>query len=452
MRNIMDNHKTFMRIAAVVLAVMATVGITAGCAASPASHNAVYVKDFSPFREQAPVKLPEIPTETKEQTDNMERSKVEEVYEYSTKEEIEALGIPENVLAYWMVLNSKKPFVSVAEDCQEFYWDEYFWHHAEISPTYATYDFGIVDLDHDGSEEMVLTGLMPETTQVLDYQEGKVYSYQFAFRGMKAIWTNGVYDSSSAFDINGFHRIAYFDKGTYEVETLAYMEHDYFEVEGEEVSKEEFFAYTESIIKAERMETIDFTEEMVDKTLLGDLKEEELSIAKRAEPEEICDENNPQMADVPEAYLAVLTGNEEFVCVTEEGQKFIIDGNCIRNPKGEETYQIFYFSMVDMDGDGEEEVVLNCTCADGYGGITLLLHVAEGNIYGYAFDFLDEMGIITKDGVFKAEYSSKYRYGKIVSFETDGCRIEPVESYKSGSHERPQYYFFSEDTIAQWLE
>ena len=44
--------------------------------------------------------------------------------EYSSKEEIEVLGIPENMLAYWMVLNSKKPFVSANEDCQEFFWDE----------------------------------------------------------------------------------------------------------------------------------------------------------------------------------------------------------------------------------------------------------------------------------------------------------------------------------------
>lgn len=87
---------------------------------------------------------------------------------------------------------------------------------------------------------------MPETTQVLDYQEGEVYSYQFPYRGMKGILINGVYNTSSAADIGGFYPI-HFDKGTYEEERLAYMEHDYYEVEGVEVTAEEFYRYTEAL-------------------------------------------------------------------------------------------------------------------------------------------------------------------------------------------------------------
>ena len=33
-------------------------------------------------------------------------------------------------------------------------------------------------------------------TQVLHYEEGVVYSYQFVFRGMKRIHQNGVYEGS----------------------------------------------------------------------------------------------------------------------------------------------------------------------------------------------------------------------------------------------------------------
>ena len=301
------------------------------------------------------------------------------------------------------------------------------------------YDFSITDLDNDGVEELVMvTAGLPEATQVLDYQEGVVYSYQFVFRGMAGITVDGVYGSSSASDIGGFHRIR-FDKGTYEEETLAYMEHDHFEVEGVEVSSEEFFAYTEPIAKAEQIESMEFTEEMLDKILLGDLGEEELYLVKHMEPEEICDENNPQMAEVPEVYLAVLNGTESFICVTDDGQKYIIDGNCVKNQAGEEMYQILYFSMVDMEGDREEEVVL--TCADK----NLILHAIEDSIYGYVFEYWNVMGAITKDGVFRTGYSHENKYGKIVSFEKDGCQMVLVRNYDSGSHERIQYYLFSGD-------
>lgn len=396
-----------------------------------------------------------IQNENKEQEENdkpepTETPKAEVVEEYSTKEEIEAIDISEDMLAYWMALNNKKPLVSANEGCQEFYWDEYFWHTSEMRPMYKTYDFGMVDLDNDGSDEMVLTGFMPETTQVLDYQEGKVYSYQFVYRAMEGICTNGVYGSSSGYDISGFYKIVSFDKGTYKEETLAYMEHDYYEVEGVEVSKEAFYAYTKPFTEAEQMKTMDFTEEALNEILLGNLGEEELSIVRRAEPEEICDENNPLKADVPEAYLAVLTGKEEFICTTEEGQKYRIDGNHIQNPTGEEIYQVLYFSMIDMEGDGEEEVVL--TCVDDYWGKTLILHATEDSVYGYLYDFQEEVGVITQDGVFQVGYSYKETYARITSFEEDGYRIETVKSYDTSKHELVKYYFFSEEAIAQWLD
>ncbi|MDE6639140.1 MAG: hypothetical protein K2K63_01270 [Acetatifactor sp.] len=364
-----------------------------------------------------------------------------EVKDYPSEEEIAALGIREDMLAYWMVLNSKKPFVSANEGGQEFYWDQYFWCLSEPDPMFTIYDFSTVDLDNDGVEEMVLVGL-PDTTQVLDYQDGKVYSYQFPFRGMAGIALNGVYSGSSAADIGGFYRI-HLDKGVYEEETLAYMYGDYFEVEGLEVSADDFFAYIDPLAKAEQIERMDFTEEMLDKILLGDLEEEELFIVKHMKPE-TEDDNILQVAEIPIVYLRVLTGREEFVCAAEEGEKYIVDGDSIKDPQGKAAFQILYFSVLDMEGDGEAELVLTCD------GITLILHAAEGVIYGYIFDFWDEMGAIAGDGVFRMGYVNGNKCGKIVSFETDGCQIEPVKDYASDSRDRIRYYFFSKETVARW--
>ena len=176
----------------------------------------------------------------------------------------EQANIPENRLAFYQVLNSEKPFISANEDCREFYWNEYYWRDGDLAETFTIHDFMLVDMDGDQEEEMILTGAMPETTQVLDYQEGEVYSYQFPYRGMKGILVNGVYNTSSAADIGGFYRI-HFDKGTYEEERLAYMEHDYYEVEGTEVTSEEFYKYTESLRNVEKAESIDFEEELLEK-------------------------------------------------------------------------------------------------------------------------------------------------------------------------------------------
>lgn len=54
------------------------------------------------------------------------------------------------------------------------------------------------------------------------------------------------------------------------------MEHDYYEVEGTEATSEEFYKYTEALRNMEKAEDIDFKEELVEKSLLGDLTEEEL--------------------------------------------------------------------------------------------------------------------------------------------------------------------------------
>lgn len=165
------------------------------------------------------------------------------------------------------------------------------------------------------------------------------------------------------------------------------MEHDYFEVEGKEVSSEEFFAYIEPFANGEQIEDMDYTEEMLDKVLLDGLSEEELSALKRVIPEEICDENNPNMADIPE-------------------------------------------------GDEETEVVLTCA------GENLILHAAEGTVYGYVFDFWGEMGEITKDGVFRMGKLNT-QCGKMVSFKKNGCVTEPVENYEYMDDNRIRYYFFS---------
>lgn len=55
------------------------------------------------------------------QMTNTESLQIEEAGNDITRDELENLDIPENMLAYWLVLNSKIPFISANEGCQEFF-------------------------------------------------------------------------------------------------------------------------------------------------------------------------------------------------------------------------------------------------------------------------------------------------------------------------------------------
>lgn len=63
--------------------------------------------------------------------------------------------VQEDMLAYWMVLNNKKQFVSIAENGQRFYWNEYFWRFQNMCTEYHADYFIIVDLFGRGDCWMV---------------------------------------------------------------------------------------------------------------------------------------------------------------------------------------------------------------------------------------------------------------------------------------------------------
>lgn len=80
-------------------------------------------------------------------------------------------------LPFWKVFNSEQKFVSTDNDNQEFYWKDFdYIVEGEIAEDYEIHRFTLVDLDQDGVNEIVLVGAMPESTQVLRYEYGVIYS------------------------------------------------------------------------------------------------------------------------------------------------------------------------------------------------------------------------------------------------------------------------------------
>ena len=422
-------------LAYVVLLIMAAC-LTAGCSTAPVavkSAVSIHYERISPFlQELASVQRPAVNIERS--SPPVEETVIPEIPEYATEEEIAALGIPEDMLAYWMVLNNKKPFISVNQEGQKFYWNEYFWDIGWLCDEYYARRFMIVDMDGDGKEEIVLE-CDPGTTHILHYEDGEVYGYQFGVRAMQTISKDGIYDASDGAADNYFFRLAELNKDGYAEELLAELHGEHYEIGGKEVTCEEFLEYAAAIY-SERAERIDFAENILDSYLLGNLSEQETAIVKRI-PKENMLESEPDYQEHKQAlqlYAAVLTGEQEVIFVTEDASSSG-DNDVVK-----------YFSLADMDGDGVPELVFSC-----YYDVVWILHYEDGKVYGYYFSIAP---VITTDGVFQTDDKelSSTGYARIVAFEEDGCLIEPVKNYKSGSHERVRYYFFSEETMAQWLE
>ena len=354
--------------------------------------------------------------------------------EYPSEEEIAALGIPEDMLAYWLVLNNRKPFISVNQEGQKFFWNEYFWYITWLCDELYANHFMIVDMDGDGKNEIVLE-YYQGTKHILRYENGEVYGYQFGPRGMLTISVDGIFDSSDGAQDNYFFRLTELNKDGYICELLAKLHGEHYEIGGREVTWEEFYAYAQAIY-GRGAERIDYTEDMLDSYLLGELSEQEIALVRRIPAENML-ESEPDYQEHKQAlqlYAGVLTGEQDVNLVTDDTYMY-----------ADETLPI-YFSLVDMDGDGIPELVFNC-----YYDVAWILHYREGEIYGYP---LRPAPDITTDGVFWQEFKSisPTGYARITAFEEDCCRMEPVEDNQRESYDRVRYYFFSEETMAQWLE
>lgn len=105
--------------------------------------------EYQPTSESAEPPEPTMPSESPEQ-------EIVEETGCPTEEEIAALGIREDMLAYWLVLNNKKSFVSLNEDGQSFFRDQYFWFLDCVEKYNQIDKLMVLDMDGDGREEVVL--------------------------------------------------------------------------------------------------------------------------------------------------------------------------------------------------------------------------------------------------------------------------------------------------------
>lgn len=362
---------------------------------------------------------------------------------YYTMEDVKSLNIPEDMLAYWMVLNGKKPFISYDIGGQEFYWDE-FWGIRAVQSM-------VVDMDNDGGKEVVLY-CWPESTWILHYEDGSVYGYEFVFRGMLEIHTNGLYHGSGGAGSGVYCRLTELNADGYTEETL--VKYDYYghvyEVDGQKASEEEALEFIESI--RDESELADVINGADSSYLLGSLTAEERSIVENVQREEILypAASYPMDEETGKAYYDVLMSQREFISTMDDNERFYLKDYFPREKYQSDesdifsslrrTDKIWYFGIVDMDGDGTYEVILDGTYD------TDILSYRNGEVYSYRLNG----GTISNSGIVCiSEYTQKY--GRIVSFNDYEYVMETVDYNGDINDDRIQYYSFSEELIEQYF-
>lgn len=102
-----------------------------------------------------------------------------------------------------------------------------------------------------------------------------------------------------------------------------------------------------------------------------------------------------QLNNIPEPYRSVLNNEKRFI-VDQQGasSEILLDEYCFPYSFTPIIFTNVEFAVVDMDGDGEIEVVLT----GAYGDI-LVLHNEDGTVYGFSFIFRN-MYYIKTDGTF----------------------------------------------------
>ena len=146
--------------------------------------------------------------------------------------------------------------------------------------------------------------------------------------------------------------------------------------------------------------------------------------------------SNPD-TNVGSVFEAVLLGEAEFIYVNNGNIETmnITDVPAIFDP--DDSYmKIWDFSVVDLDGDGEKEVILFVVGVAGDMGGKMILHQIGNEVYGYMSDNRTLVDLKT-DGTFS--YSDptgviEGGIGTIIDFSERGCTYDKI-SYGTGTYE-----------------
>jgi formylglycine-generating enzyme required for sulfatase activity len=173
--------------------------------------------------------------------------------------------------AYKSVLANEASFINTVDN-KKVYLKDFL-----VSPL-KVLNFTVIDMDGDTIPEAVLELTMneewPFSVEVLHYKNGEVYGYNFTFRALMQLKTDGTFTfSSGAFDY-GYGKL-HFESNKSETDKTGYTESSYnndtlirsFFINHNPVTEEEFKTFEKKQNEKEDVTWYEFTQDNVEKEL-----------------------------------------------------------------------------------------------------------------------------------------------------------------------------------------
>ncbi len=159
---------------------------------------------------------------------------------------------------------------------------------------------------------------------------------------------------------------------------------------------------------------------------LGDLENTENT--ESASEQSPSDEETKQSPESDEnIYKSILLGESNFICRDLDNKSLNIReiGQAVTYTDSD-TVSVERFAVIDLDGDGEDEVVLELDC---YGGGFVILHYQNGEVYAFEQCYRGFKGL-KEDGTFMASDSAVHTcIEKLVFSDTGYSDIVLAELY-----------------------
>lgn len=183
--------------------------------------------------------------------------------------------------AYKKVLQNEAEFFSTDEK-KFIYLNKFNYFNGSNFEGLKVMHFTVIDMDGDKIPEIVLELTIvnsvesnPAGTEVLHYEDGKVYGYNFVYRALYSIKTDGTFNFSSGAADNGYGKLRFLSN-TSEIDNLGYCESSgykngilkvsYF-INNEPVTKESYDLFCEKQNGKDDIVWFEFTQQNIEKQL-----------------------------------------------------------------------------------------------------------------------------------------------------------------------------------------
>ena len=162
------------------------------------------------------------------------------------------------------------------------------------------------------------------------------------------------------------------------------------------------------------------------------------------------EENDESPLSLEESFIAILLDNGDFIDAGSKNKKLLnleIIKEAVTSSE-EVTAHVTNFAIVDLDGDGENEIILWIVTGDspagsGHDAGFEILHYNDGAVYGYMLYYRQFYQLKT-DGTFTASGGAGNTAIEKLSFTEDGYikdTLYEISSYYDSNNERKVQYY-----------